>query len=148
VTLLHLRDIADKQRAGYSIATEMLDIQNRDLAAVTRSDDFIVSNKLVSLMLTQVSENKELALVFQDLFDPDGSEMYLKPIGDYVAPGSEVNFHTIVEAARRKGQVAVGYRLARTAGSAGQAYGVHLNPPKGEQVKFEDGDRVIVLSES
>ncbi len=148
VTLLHLRDISDKKRAGYSIATEMLDIQNRDLAAVTRSDDFIVSNKLVSLMLTQISENKELSLVFEDLFDPEGSEMYLKPIGDYIAPGRAVNFHTIVEAARRKGHVAVGYRLQGSAASAAQAYGVHLNPKKSEQVKFEEGDRVIVLADN
>ena len=38
-----------------------------DLAEVTQADDFIVSNKLVSLMLSQVSENRELNALFADL---------------------------------------------------------------------------------
>ena len=38
----------------------MLDVRNRELAEVTQADDFIVSDKLVSLMLAQVSENKDL----------------------------------------------------------------------------------------
>ena len=65
----------------------MLDVRNRELAEVTRADDFIVSDQLISLMLTQISENRELDAVFADLFDPDGSEIYLKPAGDYVEPG-------------------------------------------------------------
>lgn len=57
----------------------MLDIKNRQLAQVTRADDFVVSDNLLSLMLSQISENAELAEVFQILFDPEGSEIYLKP---------------------------------------------------------------------
>jgi hypothetical protein len=33
---------------------------NRSLAQVTRADDFIVSGKLVSLIMTQLAENPEL----------------------------------------------------------------------------------------
>ncbi|HUF39274.1 MAG TPA: hypothetical protein VMN57_12185, partial [Anaerolineales bacterium] len=128
VTLLHLRDIADNHRAGFSIATEMLDVQNRDLAAVTRADDFIVSSKLVSLMLSQISENKDLAQVFETLFSAEGSELYLKPADDYVKAGAEVNFYTVVEAARRKGEVAIGYRVRALANDAGRHYGVRINP--------------------
>ncbi len=53
VTLLHLRDlerIADKR---VPITSEILDIGNRDLASVAEADDFIVSNTLVSLMVSQ-----------------------------------------------------------------------------------------------
>ncbi|NTW98287.1 MAG: potassium transporter TrkA, partial [Oscillochloris sp.] len=46
VTLLHLRDIADQIGHPFSIVSEMLDIRNRDLARVTRVDDFIVSERL------------------------------------------------------------------------------------------------------
>ena len=62
----------------------MLDVRNRELAEATKVDDFIVSDHLISLMMTQLSENAELAEVFDDLFDPEGSEIYLKPAGDYV----------------------------------------------------------------
>ena len=36
----------------------MLDIRNHNLAEVTHADDFIVRDKLVSLLLAQLSENK------------------------------------------------------------------------------------------
>ena len=85
----------------FSIVSEMLDPRNRVLAEVARADDFIVGNRLVALLLAQVSENKELNAVFQDLFDPEGSEIYLKLASNYVTIGKPVNFYTVVEAARR-----------------------------------------------
>ena len=100
VTLLHLRDIADDGGAGFSIVSEMLDERNRQLAEVTRVDDVIVSDKIISLMLTQISENRELAEVFDELFAAEGSEIYLRPASDYVAAGRETTYATVVEAAR------------------------------------------------
>ena len=84
-------------------------MRNRELAEVTKADDFIVSDKLISLLMSQVSENKYLMRVFEDLFDADGSEIYLKPAGSYVETGRPVNFYTVVESARRRGEVAIGY---------------------------------------
>jgi voltage-gated potassium channel Kch len=112
ITLLHLRDISDRTHKQLNIVSEMLDMRNRELAEVTKADDFIVSDKLISLLMSQVSENKHLMRVFEDLFDADGSEIYLKPAGNYVKTGTPVNFYTVLEAARRRGEVAIGYRIA------------------------------------
>ena len=147
VTLLHLRDIAEKDVTPFSIVSEMLDLRNRQLAEATKVDDFIVSEHLISLMMAQLSENAELIGVFTDIFDPEGSEIYLKPAGDYVETGKPVNFYTVVEAARRVGQVAFGYRLVRETGDATKSYGVHTNPKKSELVTFTPEDKVIVLAE-
>jgi len=147
VTLLHLRDIADRKGVDLSIVSEMLDVRNRQLAEVTRADDFIVSDRIVSLMLAQISENKALNAVFADIFDPEGSEIYLKSAGDYVALDTPITFYSVLEAARRRGEVAIGYRRSETAGQADQAYGVRLNPVKSEVVRFSPRDRVIVLAE-
>ena len=148
VTLLHLRDIADRCGHPFSITTEMLDIRNRNLAEIAQADDFIVSNRLISLMLSQVSEEKALNEVFADVFDPEGAEIYLKPATDYIQPGMAVTFHTVIEAARQRGEVAFGYRLARLAGDKSATYGVKVNPKKAAMVTFEHGDRVIVFAES
>ena len=148
VTLLHLREIADQNGQSFSIVSEMLDDRNRELAQITRADDFIVSDRLVSLMMCQVSENKELSSVFEDLIDPDGSELYLKPADEYVKPGASLTFYTVVEAARRRGEVAVGYRVKAETGDPDKSYGVHLNPDKAQRITFTEGDRVIVLAES
>ena len=148
LTLLHLRTFAGQTEGPFSIVTEMLDPRNQELARVTGADDFIVSDRLVGLMLAQLAENRQLAAVFDDLFDADGSELHLKPAEQYVAPGRPVSFYTVVEAAKVRDEVAVGYRLAAEAADPGRSYGVHLNPPKSVPVKFGPGDRVIVLAEN
>jgi len=147
ITLLHLRDIAERTAVDLNVVSEMLDDRNRELAEVTNADDFIVSEKLVSLMLSQVSENRLLAEVFATLFSSEGSEIYLRPADAYIAPGVPVDFYTVLEACARAGETAIGYRLLADAHNADRAYGVHVNPPKVDRVTFAPGDRLIVLAE-
>ncbi len=147
ITLLHLRDIAERDETPFSIISEMLDLRNRELAEAAKVDDFIVSEHLISLMMSQLSENAELMGVFADMFDPEGAEIYLKTIGDYVTTGQPVNFYTVTEAARRRGETALGYRLMSECHDADKAYGVHTNPKKAERVSFSDQDKIIVISE-
>jgi len=146
-TLLHLRDIEDKLGVDLNIVSEMLDDRNRELAEVTKADDFIVSDKLISLMLSQVSENKQLTEVFDTLFSSAGSEVYLRPAELYVTIGAPLDFYTLIESAARKGETAIGYRVAALARTADAAYGVHINPTKSESITFAAGDKVIVLAE-
>ena len=148
ITLLHLREIAGRNGRSFSIVSEMLDDRNRELAEITRADDFIVSERLVSLMMCQISENDKLSAVFEELINPEGSELYLKPADEYVDLGVPLNFYTVVEAARRRGEVAVGYRSGKQSSNPQESYGVHLNPDKSRLITFADDDRVIVLAES
>ena len=147
VTLLHLREIRAAAERTFSITSEMLDLRNRTLAEVTRADDFIVSDRLVSLYLTQVAENKALSVIFDDIFDADGSEIYLRPIEGYVALERPLTFYTLVEAARRRGEIAIGYRIQAAAGDAARSYGVVVNPDKSATVTFRSQDRLIVIAE-
>jgi ion channel POLLUX/CASTOR len=142
VTLLHLRDIADREGAPLSVVSEMLDERNRELAQVTQVDDVIVSARLISLMITQISENPDLEDVFADLLGAGGAEIYLRPAFQYVRPGRSVTFATVVEAARLRGEIAIGYR------PAGQKRPdpTWVNTPKPARVAAADGDSVIVLA--
>ncbi len=147
ICLLHLRDINDKAGHSTPIVSEMLDLKNRDLAEVTHADDFIISDRLISLALSQISENRELSAVFDDLFDPEGSELYTKPADLYVGIGKPVNFYTVVQSARAKSEVAIGYRIAALSHDAAQSYGVAVNPDKSDRITFASDDRIIVLAE-
>ena len=147
ITLLHLRQIADQSGKDLKIVSEMLDIKNRDLAQVTKADDFIVSDKLISLLMSQVSENKELMRVFEDLLQSEGSEIYLKPISDYIKPNEKVDFYTVLESAKMKGDTAIGYRLNSQIHASEFAYGVVINPNKEAMIQFNIEDKIIVLSE-
>ena len=147
ITLLHLRDIADAHDIDLNVVSEMLDDRNRELAEVTQADDFIVSDKLISLMLSQVSENKQLTEVFDQLFNSSGAEIYLRPAEEYVKAGQSANFYSVIEAARRKGETAIGHRFEEHARSSAHFYGVSVNPLKTESHTYQAGDKIIVLAE-
>ena len=147
ITLLHLRNFTERNGEKYKIVSEMLDIRNRQLADITSADDFIVSDKLISLLMSQVSENKYLMRVFEDLFDADGSEIYIKPAQEYVKVGEPINFYTVLESAARKNEVAIGYRIVKESKNPEKGYGVYVNPKKSGMFTLTKEDRLIVLSE-
>lgn len=144
VTLLHLRDITAAEPVP--VISEILDPRNRDLASSGERDDFIVSNRLVSLVISQIAENPHLAAVLDELMSRDGHELYVRPVTDYVHPG-EVTFGTVCEAALRRGEIAVGYR---SVGRNGQEDGVAavVNPAKGTRLTFTADDMLVVLAEA
>ena len=147
ITLLHLRNIAEQTGKQFSIVSEMLDIRNRRLAEVAKVNDFIVSDTIISLLIAQVSENNLLNAVFEDIFDADGSELYIKPMDQYVTLQEPVSFYAVIEAARRKGETAFGYKLAAEAKKNAPGGGVHINPKKSVLLQFAEGDSVIVAAE-
>ncbi|MGW0389825.1 CASTOR/POLLUX-related putative ion channel [Streptomyces sp. NPDC003042] len=147
VTLLHLRAIGDAAQRQLALTTEMSDDGNRLLAPARDGADFIVSGRLISLLMTQISESPYLAAVFEELFKAEGHEFHLKPAADYVRAGHEVSFATAVESARRRRECAVGYRL-RARSATGPDYGVRINPDKRQRLRFSEEDWLIVLAES
>lgn len=64
---------------------QVVDESNVELPTATGVDDFIVSGALASLMLAQPSERAGLQAVFDDLFDPDGAVIELRPAPQFVA---------------------------------------------------------------
>lgn len=148
ISLLHLRNISELTSVDLSIVSEMLDLRNRQLAEVTKADDFIVSDKMVSLLMSQVSENKHLMRVFEDLFSAAGSEIYLKPASYYLQPGQTVRFDQVVQAARLRNEVAIGFRVVADQFKASKAYGVVVNPSKNLSITLSEADKVVVISES
>lgn len=147
ITLLHLRSISEAEGVDYSIVTEMLDMRNRELGVVAKADDFVVSDNLISLMLSQLSENRELKKVYDVLFQADGSEVYLKPATRYVRTGVELDFYTVTASAAELGESAIGYRIATETTNPETKYGVHLNPNKSSKFTLTPNDYIIVLAE-
>jgi hypothetical protein len=145
ITLLHLRKIAEENNCKFTIVSEMFDLRNRSLAEVTHADDFIVSDRLISMVMAQLASNIELKHVFDELLNPGGSEIYMRPITDYVKTDEPVNFYTVVESALAKNQTVIGYRLADKTESMEDNYGVVLAPSKKEIISFNNRDKAIVI---
>ena len=147
ITLVHLRDIRDKANLQFTIVSEILDVANRELLQLNQADDFILSDRLVSLAMAQIAENKALGQFFEELFRPEGSEIYLKPITNYLTVDEPVNFFTIVEAALVKNETAIGYRQISYANDADRNYGLVINPKKSDYVDYAETDQIIVFAE-
>lgn len=147
ICLLHLRNLSEKVGKDFSIVSEMLDIRNRDLGVVAKADDFIISHNLISLMLSQLSENKDLKKVYDILFQAEGSEVYLKPVSRYVKHDEPVNFYTVLESAAQLNETAIGYRISTQSSDSEKKYGININPLKSNIINFIEGDSIIVLSE-
>ena len=95
-------------------------------------------------MITQISQERDLRGIFEELLTEEGSELYMRAAGDYVKLGEPVDMYTAGAAAALKNQVLVGYRRKR---QDELLYDIVTNPKKDSVVTFEAEDRFIVLSE-
>ena len=144
LTLLHLRAAIDAAGAETNVVAELLDERDVDLSPSRSTDEFIVSERLTALLMAQLSENRELAPVFDDLLDEAGCEIYLKPARLYAGSAGKVSFADLTAAASARGEVAIGYQ---TAGN-GEGRDVAINPAKSRVFDTGAEDRLIVLSET
>jgi len=83
LTLLSLRQIVgadDCPSKNALIVTELRDAADVEIAGGTANENFIVSDRLVALLMSQLSENHELLHVFDALFDADQVDLSVVPL--------------------------------------------------------------------
>lgn len=146
LTLMHVRGVAEGTPHEENVVAELLDPHDVELGGTSDNHDFIVSQKLISLLMSQLSESPHLAPVFADLFDSDGAVVALHPAQRYL-PLGETTFGEIVAAARDWGTVAIGYRSAAASGQDGTlGGGLRVNAPKDHRITLSDGDSIVVIA--
>ena len=148
ITLLHGRRIIEKSNRKITIVSQMLDERNRAVADQAKADDFIISEKLISQYMAQLSENKLLFTLYNELFTSEGSEIYFNNISDYVNNGITTNFYTLVKSASLRNESAIGYRKHKLQYDVDENYGVKMNPDKEDKLLIESGDQLIVIGET
>lgn len=146
MTLIQLRQIWNEYGRTFSIVSEMMDVRNRTLAEVTEADDFVVSDRIVSMQMAQVALNKELNQIFSEWLNISGSEISLNPINMYVPLGSETTFRHVMAAAELRGHVVMGYRRGDDNNNPHKQYGIELNPHKDTPRMFKANDMLVVIS--
>ncbi|MDO8309211.1 MAG: hypothetical protein Q7V58_12755 [Actinomycetota bacterium] len=146
LALMHVRSVAEVTAHEENVVAELLDPNDVELGGDSANSDFIVSQKLISLLMAQLSESPHLAPVFADLFDSDGAVVALHPAERYDAVGTR-DFADLIRSAREGGTVVIGYRSAAAEGRPGVLPGgIRVNPAKDESVTLAQGDSVIVLT--
>ncbi|MEM7475692.1 MAG: hypothetical protein AAF483_11935 [Planctomycetota bacterium] len=151
VTLLMLREIfrGNPDQSGRTkLITEVLDSQNSPLVAEAGVKDVIISNRLVSMILAQVSESTGIKDVYDDIFQEDGSEIYLKPAALYFKSlPADFTFADMIRIAQTRGEICLGVKIKADENNADSNNGVQLIPPKDKSFRLTEIDSLVVLSE-
>jgi hypothetical protein len=139
-----LRDSAWRSDRPFAIVAETADHPGLRARQWTSLDELLAIDRLVALMVAQITVRAERAAVFHELLDAEGAQFAWGAAELYVTPGAAVSFYTVVEAARRRGEVALGYR-ERRAQTLEPARRIVVNPDKRNAVRFSEGDQILVL---
>ncbi len=148
VTTLQVRQALEAHGRDTTVVTELLDQRDVALAPPSAAGEFIVSDRLISLLLTQLAESPHLSTVFDDLLDPQGAELYAKPAARYCRPGEPTTFGAIVAAAaQHHHECAIGYRRMADSLDAATHFGTVLNPAKSQALTLTPTDQVILIAD-
>ncbi len=148
ITLLSLRDVL-RERGESSerrIATEFLHPQNADLLMGQKLGDMVISPEMVSMVLTQVSQQLMLQLIYEELLDAGGCEVHLKPAALYTTHPERCVFADLLSGSLQRGEVAIGLKLERAENSRANNFGVLMNPAKDLALALRREDRVVVIA--
>jgi hypothetical protein len=132
------------------LITEVMDSENIDIILNSGVQDFMVSNQFVSQIMAQVSEEPLALDVYDDLFQAEGSELYIKPISYYFPfDGKEsitVAYGECVHAAQLRGEVILGAQLHPRQKEKDKMFGISLIPDKNQEFTFTPEDGLIALA--
>ncbi len=149
IILLLLRNIKSKtEGAATKIITQVLNSENQEIITQTDVDDFIISNKLITMILAQLSEEPLIKHLYDDLFSEDGSEIYVKPADLYFENfPMELTFGDLIGIADKRDEICLGIRIGKDSKNANSNFGVTLNLAKDKSLVINEDDFLVVLSE-
>lgn len=151
VALLLLRRIFSQyptESKNTKLITEILDSQNDVLVAKAGVQDVIISNRLVSMIMAQISESPDIEKVYDDIFQEDGSEIYLKPAAVYFESlPAQVSFADMMAIAQKRGEICIGVKEMQNENDKSKNNGVKLIPDKNSIYALQPDDSLVVLAE-
>lgn len=156
ITVLLLHDLFLGAKSRPRIICEILDAKSKDLLDVDIGCEFVLSTEVTSRVISQVAAERGLNRVFNELFAPEGNEIYLKDAQFYSnGIGKPTPWWMTQQIAASVREVAIGYFkvrqrvvfvLSKNNIDYEQDKSV-LNPPQDDAIVYGPGDRIVVISE-
>ena len=141
LSLLHIDSMRKKLNTRPSIILEIEESVNAEALEYLDVDDFLISNLLVSKIMTQISYDRHLNKVIQELVGEERNEFYLKRANAYVTLNEELPFYACVQAGQLRDHILVGYKKYQQP--------VVLNPSKNQLITFDHSqDRLVVVAKN
>jgi len=149
-SMLIIQDIQKKLGGGKECCdpiSEILDRSTRSLLNICGGTGYIMSNQIVSAVIAQVSERREMNGLLGELLAADGNEPYIREIELYLdlALRRDYSFWEVLLIARKRGEILLGFVRANALDAQNER--TMLNPPdKAQKIRWETGDAFIVLA--
>lgn len=120
---------------------ELSDPANEELVVRNRSES-IISPMILSHLMAQIAQRRELGLVFEELFTVGGAEILYRNISEYPMQ-SVATFADLEAVAGLQGETALGvYRFTPDA----EGRRLQLNPARDAPLKLQVGDQLVILT--
>ncbi|GAA3913685.1 lipoprotein [Streptomyces lacrimifluminis] len=145
LSMLTLRSWEERTHRVLPVVAEMRDHRSRRITPLGRASDVVLRGELTALLMAQIVHNPELAAVFEEIFAARGGALALRPADHYVLPGREASFATVVAAALRHDECAIGYR-PHDPHALRPHDNVRLCPGKSQRRVWSAEDEVLVLT--
>ena len=148
VTILLVLDYQARhpQKPFKHIVAEVLSAANSELLRRHSKIDTVISPRLISMLLAQVSQQLMLEGVYADLMNAHANEIYLKPVQRYSRQPGACTFADLMRGAAKLGEIAIGVKIQADGGDPLKHFGIRINPPKHDPLALAAGDEVIVVS--
>lgn len=146
--LLYIHDYQKNHpEVKVGVTCEMRTMSNQNLVRDTVSSDFIISRNIASLMMAQISENRELKAVIESLLSYEGFEVYMKSPKYYFNTDKPIDLYSMGDAVAEKGEILIGYSKCGAIKDT-----IYVNPSKDNEgktkkIRLSDDDHLIVIAE-
>ena len=130
---------------GVPAVIELNDEDNQPLLDLYEGCDVIVTQEIISHLLSQVAVRRALAWIYEELFTYGGTDVQLRPFSALFT-GEDLDalsFDDIQTTCLRKGLICVGVVLEEATGPF--APGTHLNPEKAAPFSPRPQDQLVVF---
>jgi hypothetical protein len=156
VSMLVMRHIQELRGVKARIlVTEIRDPRTQALMSLTKCSDSVVGNELIAMILAQISEDRDIGFVMEDLFSEEGMEMHIKDIRLFVGPDELLCWWDLVGRCQQRNMLPIGW--IRKNGDPDAEIEAVINPgpdnghDKNEPMRWNGqewpfGDMLIVIS--
>lgn len=150
IQLLHIRNLLKKQeksgvKVNIILTSELFYPEHQRLMSVAKVNDFIVGSEFTNRVITQIANQPALDIVFKELLSSKGSEVYLRPVENYIDISQKlpVSFADLTKIVYESQDIVIGWMTYDDNGNLVRT----INPLKSASHIFLPGEELIVLSE-
>jgi hypothetical protein len=130
------------------LISEVADSDNIEVIQEVGVKDFLISNKFVSKIYAQASEDPDVLKAYDELFKAEGSEIYIKPAKLFINNfPAQMRFADICATAIKRKETCFGVRIASEENDASKNNGIYVNPDKEKIFSITKDDLFITLAE-